>query len=608
MPFTTQELYQNGSEALYCGLNALSNNLIMVDRKFLKNPNGLILGTPGSGKSFAAKREIANVYLVTNDDIIICDPEAEYGPLVERLHGQVIKISPTSPHFINPMDLNLNYSDDENPLSLKSDFILSLCELIVGGKDGLQPVEKTIIDRCVRLIYRNYLNDPRPENMPVLEDLYHELRRQEEKEAQYVATALEIYVTGSLNVFNHRTNVDIQNRIVAFDIKELGKQLKKIGMLVVQDQVWNRVTINREAHKATRYYIDEFHLLLKEEQTAAYSVEIWKRFRKWGGIPTGITQNVKVRPDRALCKAVYACDRHTADAEFLLAQREYAQLTGRAQDGGVILYQIRQSFKPGEITPEEANRVGYELASRFLKGKHAFFVCTHTDKKHIHNHIYAVEEKLILANPAKKCKIPKNTCKEMNILPEALIGPYLSAAKEHGILAPMYLELTTGLRRGELLALRWEDLDVQNRTLSINKSVVRQDGKLVISTPKTSNSIRTVLLPEETVKLLVEEHDRHPANPYLFPSPRTGETWDPDGFRRLHDRIIKEIGAEHVRFHDMRHTFATLSLKSGVDVRTLSETLGHFSAGFTLSTYVHSTPGMKQSAADAIGNTIRNAI
>ena len=293
VPFTTQELYQNGSEALYCGLNALSNNLIMVDRKFLKNPNGLILGTPGSGKSFAAKREIANVFFVTNDDIIICDPEAEYGPLVERLHGQVIKIAPTSPHFINPMDLNLNYSDDENPLSLKSDFILSLCELIVSGKDGLQPVEKTIIDRCVRMVYRDYLNDPKPENMPVLEDLYQELRRQEEKEAQYVATALEIYVTGSLNVFNHRTNVDIQNRIVAFDIKELGKQLKKIGMLVVQDQVWNRVTVNREAHKATRYYIDEFHLLLKEEQTAAYSVEIWKRFRKWGGVPTGITQNVK---------------------------------------------------------------------------------------------------------------------------------------------------------------------------------------------------------------------------------------------------------------------------------------------------------------------------
>ena len=293
VPFTTQELFQTGKEALYCGINALSNNLIMVDRKLLKNPNGLILGTPGSGKSFSAKREIANVFLVTNDDIIICDPEAEYGLLVEHLGGQVIKISPTSTDYINPMDLNLNYSEDENPLSLKSDFVLSLCELIVGGKEGLQPVQKTIIDRCVRLVYQDYLNDPRPENMPILEDLYDLLRAQDEKEAQYIATALEIYVTGSLNVFNHRSNVDINNRIVCYDIKELGKQLKKIGMLVVQDQVWNRVTINRAARKSTRYYIDEMHLLLKEEQTAAYTVEIWKRFRKWGGIPTGITQNVK---------------------------------------------------------------------------------------------------------------------------------------------------------------------------------------------------------------------------------------------------------------------------------------------------------------------------
>ena len=293
IPFTTQELFQNGKEALYYGINALSNNLIMVDRKKLKNPNGLILGTPGSGKSFSAKREIANCFLLTTDDIIVCDPEAEYAPLVERLHGQVIKISPTSGDYINPMDLNLDYSDDESPLSLKSDFILSLCELIVGGKEGLQPVQKTIIDRCVRLVYHDYLNDPRPENMPVLEDLYNLLLTQEEKEAQYIATALEIYVSGSLNVFNHRTNVNIDNRIVCYDIKELGKQLKKIGMLVVQDQVWNRVTINRAAHKSTRYYIDEMHLLLKEDQTAAYTIEIWKRFRKWGGIPTGITQNIK---------------------------------------------------------------------------------------------------------------------------------------------------------------------------------------------------------------------------------------------------------------------------------------------------------------------------
>ena len=293
VPFTTQELFQSGKETIYYGLNALSNNLIMVDRKKLKNPNGLILGTPGSGKSFSAKREITNAFLVSDDDIIVCDPEAEYTALVRKLEGQVIKISPSSTQYINPMDINANYSEEDNPIALKADFVLSLCELIVGGKEGLQPVEKTVIDRCVHQIYQKYFEDPRPENMPILQDLYEALLNQEEKEAKHVATALEIYVTGSLNLFNHRTNVDVQNRFVCYDIKELGKQLKKIGMLVVQDQVWGRVTANRNAGKATRYYMDEFHLLLKEEQTAAYSVEIWKRFRKWGGIPTGITQNVK---------------------------------------------------------------------------------------------------------------------------------------------------------------------------------------------------------------------------------------------------------------------------------------------------------------------------
>lgn len=293
VPFTTQELFQQRKEALYYGLNALSNNLIMVDRKVLKNPNGLILGTPGSGKSFAAKREIANAFLVTDDDIIISDPESEYSPLVERFHGQVIKISPTSTQYINPMDINMNYSDDDNPIALKADFILSLCELIVGGKDGLQPVEKTVIDRCIHQIYQKYFENPTPDNMPLLEDLYDKLLEQEEVEAKHVATALEIYVHGSLNVFNHRTNVDITNRLVCYDIKDLGKQLKKIGMLVVQDQVWGRVTQNRSAGKSTRYYMDEMHLLLRDEQTAAYTVEIWKRFRKWGGMPTGITQNVK---------------------------------------------------------------------------------------------------------------------------------------------------------------------------------------------------------------------------------------------------------------------------------------------------------------------------
>ncbi len=292
VPFTTCELFQSG-EALYYGLNALSSNLIMADRKLLKNPNGLFLGTPGSGKSFAAKREIVNVFLLTNDDIIISDPESEYFPIVERLGGQVIKLSPVSPHHINPLDINPDYSDEEDPLTLKSDFILSLCELIIGGKDGLQPVEKTIIDRCTRLVYRDYLANPAQERMPILEDLYNLLRAQSEAEAQRIATALEIYVTGSLNIFNHRTNVDITNRLVCYDLKELGKGLKKIAMLILQDSVWNRVTVNRAAHKTTWFYIDEMHLLLKEEQTAAYTVEIWKRFRKWGGIPSGLTQNVK---------------------------------------------------------------------------------------------------------------------------------------------------------------------------------------------------------------------------------------------------------------------------------------------------------------------------
>ena len=292
IPFITQELFQQGA-ALYYGLNALSSNMILCDRKRLKNPNGLILGTPGSGKSFAAKREITNAFLITDDDIIICDPEAEYYPLVRRLHGQVIRISPTSTQYVNPMDINLNYSEDDNPLALKSDFLLSLYELVIGGKEGLMPVEKTVIDRSVRNVYRPFLAAPDPAKMPILGDLYDELLRQPEPEAARVAAALELYVSGSLNVFNHRTNVELSNRLVCFDIKQLGKQLKKLGMLIVQDQVWNRVTVNRAEKKATRYYMDEFHLLLKEEQTAAYSVEIWKRFRKWGGIPTAITQNVK---------------------------------------------------------------------------------------------------------------------------------------------------------------------------------------------------------------------------------------------------------------------------------------------------------------------------
>ena len=292
LPFTTEELFINSSNSLYYGLNALSHNLIMADRKMLKNPNGLILGTPGSGKSFSAKREMANAILTTDDDVIICDPEGEYGNLVKQFKGEVIKVSAKSKDYLNPLDINMNYGDGDAPLKDKANFIMSMLELVVGGS-GLTAEEKSVIDRCLPRIYEKYFENPIPENMPILQDLYNMLKGQEEKVGKKLATEMEIYVSGSLNVFNHQSNVDLNKQLICFDIKELGTQLKKIGMLVIQDQVWNKVSQNRNTGKSTRYYIDEFHLLLKDEQTSQYSVEIWKRFRKWGGIPTGITQNVK---------------------------------------------------------------------------------------------------------------------------------------------------------------------------------------------------------------------------------------------------------------------------------------------------------------------------
>ena len=349
VPFTTQELFMPG-ESIYYGLNAMSNNLIMVDRKKLKNPNGLILGTPGSGKSFAAKREISNVFFVTNDDIIVGDPEGEYYPLVHALGGQVIHISPTSKDYINPLDINMNYSDDDNLLGVKSDFVLSLCELIMGSRNGIEAEERSVIDRCLPLVYQKYFENPVPENMPILGDLYDCLRKQEETQAQRIATALEIYVNGSLKVFNHQTNVELDNRIICFDIKDLGKQLKKLGMLIIQDQVWNRVTINRSEHKSTRYYIDEFHLLLKEEQTAAYSVEIWKRFRKWGGIPTGITQNIKdllasreienifENSDFILMLNQAAGDRQILAKQLNISPYQLSYVTNSGEGEGLVFY------------------------------------------------------------------------------------------------------------------------------------------------------------------------------------------------------------------------------------------------------------------------------
>ena len=220
----------------------------------------------------------------------------------------------------------------------------------------------------------------------------------------------------------------------------------------------------------------------------------------------------------------------------------------------------------------------------------------------------AVTERLILVNPAKGCRLPKLEKKEMKILPQEKISPYLMEADKRGLLAAFYLELTTGLRRGELLALLWTDLDVDNRTISVTKQVNRINGKLVVSQPKTQNSIRTLAIPQQAVDLLVAEHQKHPSNPYLFPSPKTGTMFDPDSFRHTHDKILKTIGAEHIRFHDLRHTFATLSLKNGVDVKTLSGALGHYSAGFTLSTYTHATSEMKRDAAETIGNVISAAM
>ncbi|WP_172135563.1 VirB4-like conjugal transfer ATPase, CD1110 family [Adlercreutzia sp. ZJ473] len=292
IPFVAAEL-STGGDAIFYGVNTITRNLIEADRTKLSNPNGLILGIPGSGKSYSAKSEMAYARLYTDDDIIVGDPEGEYRPLIEGMKGQVVVVSSTSSDHINPMDVNLNYSDEDSPLAFKADFLLSLVELVMGSRDGLDPLERAAVDRCIRPTYQRYMDDPQPENMPVLGDLQEELYRQGTVEAKRIGDALEPYVHGSLSVFNHRTNVELSNRLVCFDTKELGKQLKKIGMLIVQDQVWNRVTVNRDRGRHTRYYMDEMHLMLREEQTAAYTVEIWKRFRKWGGIPTGITQNVK---------------------------------------------------------------------------------------------------------------------------------------------------------------------------------------------------------------------------------------------------------------------------------------------------------------------------
>ena len=292
IPFMTRELRMDG-QALYYGMNALSNNVIMADRKKLKSANGMYLGSTGSGKSFAAKRELINVFLATNDRIIVVDPMGEYAPLVRRLGGQVIEIAPDSPHHISPMDLQMNINDEDSPLSMKADFLLSLCELIVGGKEGLQPIEKTVIDRCVRLVYREMALGLENAKTPLLQDLYEELLKQPEPEAKRVATALELYCTGSLNLFNHHTNVQTSNRVVCIVLKGMGENLRKIAMHITNEFVTQAVDENYRAGVATWCYFDEFHVLLRDQLTASYFVAVWKMLRKKGCVPSALTQNVK---------------------------------------------------------------------------------------------------------------------------------------------------------------------------------------------------------------------------------------------------------------------------------------------------------------------------
>ena len=349
IPFNTQELYMD-APALYYGMNALSKNMIMADRKRLRTPNGVILGTPGSGKSFSAKREILGCFLMTKDDIIINDPEGEYYPLVQALKGQVIKLATDSSDYLNPMDIQLSHKNDAVALKIKSDFIITLCDVIAGGKDGLENDEKGIIDECIRDIYQKYFENPKPENMPILGDLYEALLRHENDKAKRIANSLVLYVNGSQNYFNHRTNVDSNNRIICFDIRDLSNQLKQIGMLIVQDAVWNRVSMNRERKIATRYYCDEFHLLLRERQTAAYSVEIWKRFRKWGGIPTALSQNVgdflkseEIEGILGNSDFIYllnqaASDQNILADKFKLSDSQLRYVTNAEQGSGLIIY------------------------------------------------------------------------------------------------------------------------------------------------------------------------------------------------------------------------------------------------------------------------------
>ena len=289
MPFKAQEIRHQGG--VYYGQNTISKNLILANRKELLNGNGFVLGVSGSGKSFTAKREMVGLALSTEDDIIVIDPESEYRPLIEGLGGEVVSISATSPNHINAMDMEQGYGDGENPVVLKSEFILSLCEQLMGaGK--LSAKEKSIIDRCTALCYHTYIQNGCEGTVPTLRDFHAELLRQPETEAKDVALAIELFTKGSLNTFAKPTNVDTSSRILCYDIRDLGKQLLPVGMLVVLDSVFNRIVRNRKLGRNTWVYIDEIYLLFQHEYSANFLFTLWKRVRKYGACCTGLTQNV----------------------------------------------------------------------------------------------------------------------------------------------------------------------------------------------------------------------------------------------------------------------------------------------------------------------------
>ena len=290
MPFKAQEVRDRGG--IYYGQNVISKNLIIANRKELLNGNGFVLGVSGSGKSFTAKREMLNLALSTDDDIIVIDPESEYRPLIEGLGGEVINISATSSNHINAMDMEAGYGDGENPVVLKSEFLLSLCEQLVGSSGRLTAKEKSIIDRCTAQCYREYIRGGYKGQVPTLQDFHATLLSQPEDEARDVALAIELFTEGSLNTFAKPTNVDTNSRILCYDIRDLGKQLLPVGMLVVLDSVFNRIIRNRSMGRGTWVYIDEIYLLFQHEYSANFLFTLWKRVRKYGACCTGVTQNV----------------------------------------------------------------------------------------------------------------------------------------------------------------------------------------------------------------------------------------------------------------------------------------------------------------------------